>query len=125
VLETKNVQIAGVGYIDFRRSEIDLRFKPQPLQRQFINVAQPFAISGALASPRVRLTGAPVAGAVVGILAFPFNLLDTIVLPRAEDPRRVPCQVRRVSGAQRASAPAVQQRRGGPLGLGIFGGQRR
>jgi hypothetical protein len=125
VLETKNVQIAGVGYIDFRRSEIDLRFKPQPLQRQFINVAQPFAISGALASPRVRLTGAPVAGAVVGILAFPFNLLDTIVLPRAEDPRRVPCQVRRVSGARRASAPAVQQRRGGPLGLGIFGGQRR
>ena len=127
VLETKNVQIAGVGYIDFRRSEIDIRFKPQPLQRQFINVVQPFAISGTLASPRVRLTGAPVAGAVVGILAFPFNLLDTIVLPRAEEAGRVPCQVRRVSGAQRASSPAVQQRlrRGGPLGLGILGGQRR
>ena len=93
VFETTNVQVIGLGFIDFRQDNIDLRFKPQALQKQFIKVAQPFAISGKLSSPTVTLGGSPVAGAATGVFAFPFNLLGTIVLPKAEAPGRVPCRV--------------------------------
>ena len=93
VFETTNVQVIGLGFIDFRQDNIDLRFKPQALRRQFIKVAQPFAISGKLSSPTVTLGGSPVAGAATGVFAFPFNLLGTIVLPKAEAPGRVPCRV--------------------------------
>jgi hypothetical protein len=70
VLETDDVQVVGVGFIDFRQSEVNLQFKPKALRKQFIKIAQPFAIRGPLAQPQLRLTGAPVAGAVVEVLAF-------------------------------------------------------
>jgi len=123
VMETRNVQIVGVGSIDFRADTIDLHFKPQALQQQFIKIAQPFAIQGKLGNPSVKLTGAPVAGAVVGTLASPLNLLATIVQPKAGAPGRVPCRVTRTA-TQTAPAPAAKQR-SGPLGLGILGGKKR
>jgi hypothetical protein len=92
-METDDVQVVGVGYIDFRQSEVNLRFKPKALRQQFVKIAQPFAIRGPLNHPQFRLTGAPVAGAVVEVLAFPFNLLDTIVQPGPRDPGRAPCRV--------------------------------
>jgi AsmA family protein len=127
VLETRNVQVVGVGYIDYRSDRVDLHFKPQALQSQFIKIAQPFAIQGKLGSPSVRLTGAPVAGAVVGTLASPLNLLATIVQPKAGTPGRVPCRVvQTAQGARGGNAPAANQPRSrGPLGLGILGGQGR
>lgn len=127
VLETRNVQVVGVGYVDFRRNAIDLRFKPQALRKQFIKIAQPFAIRGSLSSPKVALTGSPAAGAVVGAIAFPFNLLDAIVQSKAETPGRVPCRVVQASqqGGRGGAAPAANSRSRGPLGLGILGGQRR
>ncbi|MGB6968779.1 MAG: AsmA family protein [Methyloceanibacter sp.] len=122
VLETRNVEIAGVGFIDFRQSAIDLRFKPQALQRQFIRTAQPFAISGPLQNPRVTLGGNPAVGAVAGVVAFPFNILNNIVMPGANEPGRVPCRLTQTPGRPDVNAPAAsppQQR--GPLGL--FRGQ--
>ncbi len=123
VLETKNVQVAGVGSIDFRNDQVNLRFKPQALQRQFIKIAQPFAIQGKLGNPSVKLTGAPVAGAVVGTLASPLNLLATIVQPKAGTPGRVPCKIVRTAAPGGNAAPAARSR--GPVGMGILGGQRR
>ena len=108
VLETENVQVVGVGYIDYRTNAIDLRFKPQTLRRQFIQTAHPFAIQGKIGSKSVRLTGTPVAGAVTGVLAFPFNLLGTIVQPRAETPGRVPCRV--VQSAQQGGGGTTATR---------------
>jgi hypothetical protein len=125
VLETRNVQVAGVGYIDFRGDQVNLGFKPQALQRQFIKIAQPFAIQGKLGSPKVSLTGAPVAGAVVGTLASPLKLLATIVQPRAGTPGRVPCKIVRTAAPGGSASPAAGSRSRGPLGLGILGGQRR
>ena len=93
VMETDDVQVVGVGYIDFRQSEVNLQFKPKALRQQFIKIAQPFAIKGSLNHPQLRLTGAPGAGAVVEVLAFPFNLLNTIVQPGPHDPGRAPCRV--------------------------------
>lgn len=122
VLETRNVQVVGVGYLDFRQDTVNLRFKPQALQKQFIKVAQPFTIEGKLNNPKVGLTGSPVAGAVVGAFAFPFNLLETIVQPHAQAPGRVPC---RVVHTAKTGGRATTEPHGGPLGLGIFGGQRR
>jgi hypothetical protein len=46
VMETDDVQVVGVGFIDFRQSEVNLQFKPKALRQQFIKIAQPFAISG-------------------------------------------------------------------------------
>jgi AsmA-like protein len=123
VLETRNVQVVGAGSIDFRADTIDLHFKPQALQNQFIKIAQPFAIQGKLGNPSVRLTGAPVAGAVVGTLAAPLNLLATIVQPKAGTPGRVPCRVTQT--ATQSAPAATTKQRSGPLGLGILGGQRR
>ncbi len=124
VVETKNVQVVGAGFVDFRAKSIDLRFRSQALQRQFIKIAQPFAIQGTLSSPRLSLSGAPVTGAAVGTLALPLNLLDTIVLPRAQESRRVPCRVPQpTAGGGGSSEPKRGSR--GPLGLGILGGQRR
>lgn len=124
VLETRNVQVAGAGYVDFRKEEIDLRFRPQALQRQLINVPQPFAIQGKLDSPRLTLGGAPVAGAAVNTLALPLNLLGSIVLPRADNSGRVPCRVEQnTAGGDRDVGTNRGSR--GPLGLGILGGQRR
>ena len=125
VLETKNVQVVGSGYVDLRADTIDLRFNPQALQRQLVKVATPFAIQGNLASPRVSLTGAPVAGATVGAVALPLNLLDAIVLPRADQSGRVPCRTSQATagGGGREAEPKRGSR--GPLGLGILGGQRR
>ena len=118
------MQVVGVGSIDFRSDTVDLRFKPQALQTQFIKIAQPFAIQGKLGNPSVKLTGAPVAGAVVGALASPLNLLATIVQPKAGTPGRVPCRV--VQSAQGGGTPAANQTRSrGPLGLGILGGKKR
>jgi AsmA-like C-terminal region len=111
VLETYDVQVVGVGLIDFRQSELNLRFKPQALRPQFVKIAQPFAIRGPLSHPQLRLTGAPVAGAVVEVFAFPLNLLETIVQPQANELGRIPCHI-----TYTASASAS-----GPLGLGILG----
>lgn len=123
VLETRNVQVVGVGYVDFRADRVDLRFKPHALQKQFIKIAQPFAIEGRLDDPKLRLTGAPVAGAVVGALAFPFNLLETIIQPHRNIPGRVPCHViHTVARGQHGAA--LPHHPGGPLGLGILGGER-
>ena len=83
VMKTDNVQVVGVGFIDFRGNEVNLAFKPKALRQQFIKIAQPFAIRGPLSHPQLKLTGAPIAGAVVEVLAFPFNLLGTIVQPGA------------------------------------------
>jgi hypothetical protein len=93
VMETDDVQVVGVGFIDFRAKEVNLRFKPKALRQQFIKIAQPFAIQGPLSHPQLRLTGAPVAGAVVEVLAFPFNLLDAVVQPGPKDRGRAPCRV--------------------------------
>jgi AsmA family protein len=93
VLETDDVQVAGVGFIDFRQSEVNLQFKPKALRQQFIKIAQPFAVRGPLTHPQLRLTGAPVVGAVVEVLAFPFNLLDTIVQPGTNERGHVPCRI--------------------------------
>jgi hypothetical protein len=95
VLETADVQVVGVGYADFQRDQVDLQFKPQALQPQFLKIAQPFAIKGELGSPKVILTGNPVAGAVTDVIAFPFNLLETIVQPTADASGRIPCHVGR------------------------------
>jgi AsmA family protein len=126
VLETENVQVVGVGYIDYRANTIDLRFKPQALRPQFIQTAHPFAIQGNIGSKSVRLTGTSVTSAVTGVLAFPFNLLGTIVQPRADTPGRVPCRIVQ-SGQQGAggAATTTRPRSGGPLGLGILGGGNR
>jgi hypothetical protein len=123
VLETRNVQVVGVGSIDFRSDRIDLRLKPQALQQQFIKIAQPFAIQGKLGSPSINLTGAPVAGAAVGTLASPLNLLATIMQPKAGTPGRVPCRVTRT--ATQTEPAATTKQRSGPLGLGILGGGKK
>ena len=125
VLETNNVQVVGAGSIDFRGDTVDLHFKPQALQAQFVKTAQPFAIQGRLGNPKVSLTGTPVAGAVVGTLASPLNLLATIVQPKAGTPGRVPCQITRTAAQGGAPAASAPRQRSGPLGLGIFGGQKR
>lgn len=117
VLETSAVQIVGVGYVDLRRDAIDLRFKPQALRRELINTAQPFAVQGPLDSPALRLKGAPVANALAGTIAFPFNVLDGIVQPRADAPGRVPCQVTRATDRRQRGTEQAPRRRG----LGIFG----
>lgn len=125
VLETENVQVVGVGYIDYRSNTIDLRFKPQALRRQFIQTSHPFAMQGKIGSKSVRLTGTPAASAVTGALAFPFNLLATIVQPRAETPGRAPCRVVQSVQQGGGGTTATRPRSRGPLGLGILGGQRR
>jgi uncharacterized protein involved in outer membrane biogenesis len=102
VMETDDVQVVGVGFIDFRDSYVNLRFKPRALRQQFIKIAQPFAVKGPLNHPQLRLTGAPVAGAVVEVLAFPFNLLDTIIQPGPNERGRAPC---RIIQAQNAGGP--------------------
>ncbi len=117
VMETDDVQVVGVGFIDFRAKEVNLRFKPKALRQQFIKIAQPFAIQGPLSHPQLRLTGAPVAGAVVEVLAFPFNLLDTIVQPGAKDKGRAPCRVIQTA-ARNGVLPLVSGQRpllNGPL----------
>lgn len=120
VLETQNVQVVGVGYVDYRANTIDLRFKPQALRPQFIQTAHPFAIQGNISSYSVRLTGTPVTSAVSGVLAFPFNLLGSIVQPRAETPGRVPCRITRTGPQGTPAATSAQPRSRGPLGLGIL-----
>jgi AsmA family protein len=125
VLETRNVQVVGAGSIDFRGDRIDLHFKPEALQKQFIKIAQPFAIQGKLGNPSVKLTGAPVAGAVVGTLASPLNLLATIVQPKAGTPGRVPCRVAQAAPQGGRATTTTKPRSGGPLGLGILGGGKK
>ena len=125
VLETGNVQVVGVGAIDFRANTIDLHFKPQALRKQFIKTAHPFSIQGKLGSAKVKLTGAPVAGAVVGTLASPLNLLSSITQPRAGTAGRVPCRVVPAAPQGGRATTTTKPRRGGPLGLGILGGQKR
>ena len=100
VLETNDVQVVGVGYIDFQQSEVNVRFKPQALHQQFFKIAQPFAVRGPLSRPRLSLTGSPVTGAVTEFLAFPFNLLQTIVQPATNTPGRVPCRIIHTSTAK-------------------------
>ncbi len=119
VLETKNVQVVGVGFIDFRKDTIDLRFKPRALHEQFIKIVQPFAIAGTLSKPHLRLTGHPVAGAVTDVLAFPFNLLETIVQPEGNEPGRVPCHVVHPTAHRGGGSGEIYL---GPLKLPVFGG---
>lgn len=116
VMETNQVQVVGIGYMDFNADVIDLRFRPQALRRQFINVARPFALQGSLSHPRLSLTGTA-SRAMTEVLAFPFNLLGTIILPSAGTPGRRPCHI--IHTTQRAGAGGNA---GGPLGLGILGG---
>lgn len=116
VMETNQVQVVGVGYVDFRANAIDLRFRPQALRPQFIKVAQPFALRGSLSHPQLNLTGSPSTGAMAEVLAFPFNLLGTIILPSSDTPGRRPCHI--IHTTQRAGGGGNT---GGPLGLGILG----
>ena len=120
VFETREVQIAGVGYVNLRRETIDLRFKPQPLRQELIKVTQPFAIQGNLYHPTLHLEGAPVLNALAGSLAFPFNALDHIIQPKLGEVRHRPCQVIHTAMPEERGR---EQREGarGPLGLGIFG----
>lgn len=120
VFETREVQIAGVGYVNLRRETIDLRFKPQPLRQELIKVTQPFAIQGNLYHPSLHLEGAPVLNALAGSLAFPFNALDHIIQPKLGEVRHEPCHVIRTA-MPGAAEPARRQDSRGPLGLGIFG----
>jgi len=115
VMETNQVQVVGVGYVDFRADTIDLRFRPQALRRQFINVARPFAFQGSLSHPRLAITGTT-SRAMTEVLAFPFNLLGTIILPSAGTPGRRPCHI--IHSTQRAGGGGNTD---GPLGLGILG----
>jgi uncharacterized protein involved in outer membrane biogenesis len=115
VMETNQVQLVGVGYLDFNANVIDLRFRPQALRRQFINVARPFSVQGSLSHPRLALSGTT--RAMTEVLAFPFNLLGTIILPSAGTPGRRPCHI--VQTTQRTSAGGGNAV--GPLGLGILG----
>jgi hypothetical protein len=41
VLETDDVQVVGVGFVDFRQEDVNLRFKPKALREQFVKIAQP------------------------------------------------------------------------------------
>jgi hypothetical protein len=113
-METNQVQVVGVGYVDFRANAVDLRFRPQALRPQFINVARPFAFQGSLSHPRLALTGTT-SRAMTEVLAFPFNLLGTIILPSSDTPGRRPCHI--IHTTQRAGGGNT----GGPLGLGILG----
>ncbi|ODR96548.1 hypothetical protein AUC70_14830 [Methyloceanibacter stevinii] len=120
VFETREVQIAGVGYVNLRRETVDLRFKPQPLRQELIKVTQPFAIQGNLYHPTLHLEGAPVLNALAGSLAFPFNALDHIIQPKLGEVRHRPCQVIHTAMPEERGR---EQREGarGPLGLGLFG----
>ncbi len=122
VLETREVQIAGVGYVNLRRETVDLRFKPQPLRRELIQVTQPFAIQGNLYHPTVHLKGVPVLNALAGSLAFPFNALDHIIQPRLGEVRHKPCEVIHTAMPEEGGRERRQGGRG-PLGLGILGGE--
>ena len=115
VMETLEVQVVGVGYVDFRKDYLDLRFKPKALREQFLKIAQPFAIQGPMSKPQLRLTGAPVAGAVTDVLSFPFNLLGTILQPDARQPGRVPCRVVHATAGRPGNA-----QKGGIMGGGIL-----
>ncbi|MEM9590272.1 MAG: AsmA-like C-terminal region-containing protein [Pseudomonadota bacterium] len=129
VFETREVQIAGVGYVNLRRDTIDMRFKPQPLRQELIKVTQPFAIQGNLYRPKLHLEGAPVLNALAGSLAFPFNALDHIIQPKLGEVRHRPCHVIHTTTREqrRLQEREAQRERGtrGPLGLGIFGGEQK
>ncbi|ODR99189.1 hypothetical protein AUC68_04035 [Methyloceanibacter methanicus] len=120
VFETREVQIVGVGYVNLRRETIDLRFKPQPLQRELIETSQPFAIQGNLDHPKLHLEGAPVLNALAGSLAFPFNALDHIIQPKMDEVRHRPCHVIHTAAPEEREGERREEERG-PLGLGIFG----
>jgi hypothetical protein len=122
VFETREVQIAGVGYVNLRRETIDLRFKPQPLRQELIKVTQPFAIQGNLYHPTLHLKGAPVLNALAGSIACPFNALDHIIQPRLGEVRHKPCQVIHTAMPEEGGRERRQGGRG-PLGLGILGGE--
>ncbi len=92
VLETRDVQVRGAGYVDFRSKKIDMKFAPRPLHTQFIDIPKPFRIEGPLSKPHLHLSGAPVAGIAAEVLAFPLNLVGTLFDVGPDAPNRVPCR---------------------------------
>jgi hypothetical protein len=80
VIETDNVQIVGKGDINLRDDTLKIDFQPHPLQKQLLEVATPFTVSGSLKSPKVSVThgGALVARGVTETVGLPLHLLGLL-----------------------------------------------
>ncbi|MGI9403217.1 MAG: AsmA-like C-terminal region-containing protein [Hyphomicrobium sp.] len=92
VLETRDVQVRGAGYIDFGKNAISMRFRPRPLRAQFIDIVKPFSIKGSLSKPHLNLEGAPIAGLAAEVITFPLNLIGTLLEPLESGSSHVPCR---------------------------------
>jgi uncharacterized protein involved in outer membrane biogenesis len=79
VLETENVQIVGVGSIDFRKSIINIKATPRAKRPEIAGVATPFTITGKLSNPKINLQeGAGTAKVVGETLLLPLSILGAL-----------------------------------------------
>lgn len=92
VLETRDVQVRGSGFVDFGKNAIDMRFRPRSLHPQLIDIVKPFSITGSLLDPHLHLEGATVAKAAAEVITFPLNLIGTLLEPLEPGTHHVPCR---------------------------------
>jgi hypothetical protein len=91
-LETRDVQVRGYGFVDFGKNTIDMRFRPRPLRPQLIDIVKPFSIKGSLSKPHLHMEGATVAKVAAEVIAFPLNLIGTLLEPLEAGTHHVPCR---------------------------------
>ncbi len=85
MLDTPNVMAVGAGDINFARETLDVRIRPSAKQRNLIELATPFAITGNLANPSVAAsTTGGAARALARVALSPVNLLGPL-LPFVND----------------------------------------
>jgi len=92
VLETRDVQVRGYGFVDFGKNTIDMRFGPRPLRPQLIDIVKPFSIKGSLSKPHLHMEGATVAKVAAEVITFPLNLIGTLLEPLESGTHHVPCR---------------------------------
>lgn len=97
VMETRDVQVRGAGFIDFEKNAIGMTFRPWPLRPQLVDIVKPFRITGSLSSPQLHMEGATVAKVAAEVITFPLNLVGTLIEPLEPGTHHVPC--RRVARA--------------------------
>ena len=80
MLDTPNAIATGQGSINFADETLHLEMRPEPKRRRVASLTTPFAITGDLANPSVRVSTVGAGGRMIGEVALsPVNVLGSLV----------------------------------------------
>jgi hypothetical protein len=69
-LDTSQIRARGKGEVDLTDQTIQMKFRPSPKRRTFLNLATPVRVSGPLNDPNIRVATGGLAGTAFRIYTW-------------------------------------------------------